>query len=107
MTLQSIDARTGQPLGPTLSSSSAADIDLAVQAAHAAFADWQASEGSSRAALLDALARALESDRQALVALADQETGLGLPRLHGELDRTAVRLRRLGVTIRGCEPIVF
>ena len=31
MTLQSIDARTGQPLGPTLSSSSAADIDLAVQ----------------------------------------------------------------------------
>lgn len=107
MTLQSIDARTGQPLGPTLSSSSAADIDLAVQAAHAAFADWQASEGSSRAALLDALARALESDRQALVALADQETGLGLPRLNGELDRTAFQLRRFGVIARNGVPFAF
>ena len=41
MTLQSIDARTGLPFGDALSSSSAADIDIAVQAAHAAFADWQ------------------------------------------------------------------
>lgn len=94
MTLQSIDARTGQPFGTTLSSSSAVDIDTVVHAAHAAFADWQTSEGSSRAALLDALAQALESDREALVALADQETGLGLPRLNGELDRTAFQLRR-------------
>ena len=93
MTLQSIDARTGEPFGDTISSSSAADIDRAVQAAHAAFADWQASEGGSRAALLDALAQALEADREALVALADRETGLGLPRLTGELDRTAFQLR--------------
>lgn len=94
MTLQSIDARTGQPFGAPLPSSSVADIDRAVQAAHAAFADWQASESISRAALLNALAQALESDREALVALADQETGLGMPRLNGELDRTAFQLRR-------------
>ncbi len=93
-TLQSFDARTGQAFGPVLASSSAADIDAAVQVAHAAFADWQTSEGNSRAALLDALAQALESDREELVALADQETGLCLPRLNGELDRTAFQLRR-------------
>ncbi|MFY8044159.1 MAG: aldehyde dehydrogenase family protein, partial [Rhodoferax sp.] len=82
-TLQSIDARTGQAFGPSFADSSTADIDAAVRAAHAAFADWQASEGSTRAALLEALALALEQDREALVALADQETGLGLPRLNG------------------------
>jgi len=93
-TLQSLDARTGQALGAALHASSAADIDAAVQAAHHAFADWQSSAGTARAALLNALAAAIESDREALVALADQETGLGLPRLNGELDRTAFQLRR-------------
>ena len=107
MTLQSIDARTGEPFGDTLSSSSAANIDRAVQAAHAAFADWQASEGSSRAALLDALAQALEADREALVALADRETGLGLPRLTGELDRTAFQLRRFARIAREGVPFAF
>lgn len=94
MTLLSTDARTGQALGPTLPSSSAADIDAAVRAAHAAFADWQASDGERRAALLEALASGLEAERETLVALADQESGLGLPRLNGELDRTAFQLRR-------------
>lgn len=98
--LQSLDARSGQSFGPALRASSSADMDAAAQAAHAAFADWQSSEGSLRAALLDALAQALESDRDALVALADRETGLGLPRLNGELDRTAFQLRRFA-TIAG------
>lgn len=100
MTLQSIDARTGQPFGPVLSASSAGDIDAAVRAAQAAFADWQASEGSTRGSLLEALALALEQDREALVTLADQETGLGLPRLNGELDRTAFQLRRFAAMAR-------
>ncbi len=94
--LQSLDARSGQPLGQPLAASSAADIDAAVQAAHDTFTEWQSSEGALRAALLNGLATALESEREALVPLADQETGLGLPRLNGELDRTAFQLRRFG-----------
>ncbi len=94
MTLQSIDARTGQAFGPRFADSSASEIDAAVRAAHDAFADWQSSDGHIRAALLKALALALEQDRENLVSLADQETGLGLPRLNGELDRTAFQLRR-------------
>ena len=107
MTLQSIDARTGQAFGPVFTDSSAAEIDAAVRAAHAAFADWQASEGSSRAALLEALAQALESSREDLVALADQETGLGLPRLNGELDRTAFQLRRFAAIAAQGTPFAF
>ena len=105
--LQSLDARTGQTFGPVLHASSMAEIDAAVQAAQAAFADWQASEGGHRATLLEALALALESDREALVALADRETGLGLPRLNGELDRTAFQLRRFGAIARSGVPFAF
>ncbi len=91
--LQSFRARTGEPLGAPLAASTPQQIDAAVQAA-AAFEGWQSSDGATRGALLRALAQALEADREALVALADDETALGPVRLNGELDRTAFQLRR-------------
>ncbi|MEK9803071.1 MAG: aldehyde dehydrogenase family protein, partial [Curvibacter sp.] len=84
--LQSFNARTGLPSGAPLPETSAPDIDAAVRRAHAAFADWQSSDGAMRARLLQALAQALEADRAQLVELADAETGLGPARLSGELD---------------------
>lgn len=92
--LQSYDARTGQAIDAVLHASTPANIDAAVQAAHAAFGDWQCSDAVLRSQLLSALAAALEADRTELVAIADRETGLGAPRLNGELDRTAFQLRR-------------
>ena len=93
-TLQSFKARTGEPLGVPLPAATPEQVDAAAVAAHAAFAGWSASAGSTRAALLRALAAALEADREGLVALADEETALGPVRLNGELDRTAFQLRR-------------
>jgi NADP-dependent aldehyde dehydrogenase len=92
--LQSINARTGQALGARLYASTPEQVDACASAAGAAFADWSSSDGATRAALLRGLAGALESDREGLVALADEETGLGSARLNGELDRTAFQLRR-------------
>lgn len=91
--LHSYEARTGQIIGAALRASSSADVDATVRAAHAAFADWQSSDATLRARLLNGLASALEAERSELVAVADQETGLGVPRLNGELDRTAFQLR--------------
>ncbi|SEB25055.1 aldehyde dehydrogenase (NADP(+)) [Variovorax sp. YR216] len=68
-------------------------IDAAALAAGQAAGDFAASSAAARARLLRALAEALEAERESLVPLADQETGLGLPRLNGELDRTAFQLR--------------
>lgn len=95
-TLQSINARTGQAFGPVFVASAATEVDAAVQAASDAFEVWQGSSGAQRSALLEALAQGLQDARETLVALADEETGLGLPRLNGELDRTAFQLRRFG-----------
>ncbi|MGQ0708944.1 MAG: aldehyde dehydrogenase family protein [Rhodoferax sp.] len=91
--LYSLNARTGESIGQ-VSASSLAEVDGACEAAAAASDAWQASTGAQRAALLHALATALESEREALVAVADSETALGPTRLNGELDRTAFQLRR-------------
>ncbi|SFD73189.1 aldehyde dehydrogenase (NADP(+)) [Paracidovorax konjaci] len=92
-TLQSIDARTGQPHGDAWPASSPAAIEAAVAAAAAAADAFAATSAADRAGLLRALAEALESQREALVPLADRESGLGPVRLNGELDRTAFQLR--------------
>ncbi|MGO4328973.1 aldehyde dehydrogenase (NADP(+)) [Cupriavidus sp. 2TAF22] len=92
-TLQSIDARTGQPSGQAWPASTPAQIAATVAAASAASADWAASTGATRARLLRGLAEALEAGRERLIPLADRETALGTARLNGELDRTAFQLR--------------
>lgn len=102
----SYNARTGEVLG-TLTASTAADIDAACTAAAAAFPLWQASTGAQRATLLRALAAGLETGREALVAVADQETALGPVRLNGELDRTAFQLRRFADIAERGVPFAF
>lgn len=62
-----------------------------------AFAAWPRDR---RAHLLDALADALEGDRDALVAEADRETALGPGRLAGEITRTAYQLRFFAEVVR-------
>lgn len=91
--LSSFDARSGQVLGE-LPSTLPAEVDAACEAAAAAFKVWLSARGAERALLLRALATALESDREGLVALTDAETALGPVRLNGELDRTVFQLRR-------------
>lgn len=102
--LLSLNARTGETLGAPLTASTPEEIDAAVQAAHTAAGDWAASSGAQRAALLRALADALEAAREQLVPLADLETALGPVRLNGELDRTCFQLRRFAHIAQRGEP---
>ncbi|MCE4553066.1 aldehyde dehydrogenase (NADP(+)) [Pelomonas cellulosilytica] len=76
-----------------LTDSTPDQIRVAAQAAADAAPLWAATPIAVRATLLRALASALESQRNALVALADEETHLGAARLNGELDRTSFQLR--------------
>lgn len=68
-------------------------IDQSVEAAAAVAGFWGASNSAVRAGLLRGLAAGLEQHQQALVTLADEETGLGAARLNGEVARTAFQLR--------------
>jgi acyl-CoA reductase-like NAD-dependent aldehyde dehydrogenase len=99
--LQSFKARTGEPLGTPLNAHTSQQVADAAASAYDAFENWAISTGSERASLLRGLAAALESDREGLVALADEETALGPVRLNGELDRTAFQLRRFADIAEG------
>ncbi|HTU74113.1 MAG TPA: aldehyde dehydrogenase (NADP(+)) [Trebonia sp.] len=87
----SIDPRTGESRGQVAVEADAAAVDAAVRAAHGtldALADRPL-----RAALLRAAADTVESRADDLIATADAETALGVPRLTGELARVAYQFR--------------
>lgn len=68
-------------------------IDQIIHAAATVGPAWAASDKSTRANLLSALSKALEDNKEELVALANEETYLGANRLNGEVGRTAFQLR--------------
>ncbi|MFN8193424.1 MAG: aldehyde dehydrogenase family protein [Nocardioidaceae bacterium] len=90
----SFDARTGAAV-EQLPASDAAEVAASLTAARAAAAAVAAAPPAVRAGWLRAVADALQVEDTAarLVAAADRETGLGLPRLTGELARGAHQLR--------------
>lgn len=90
---QSVDPRTGTPFGPVLPDTTAEEFEAVLSAAHAAFGPWSTLSRFERAQALNVAADALDAAADVLVPLADQESGLGVPRLTGELARTTFQLR--------------
>ncbi len=85
------DPRTGESRGQVAVEADAAAVDAAARAAHATLGTL--ADRSRRAALLRAAADAVESRAAELIAAADAETALGVPRLTGELARVAYQFR--------------
>jgi NADP-dependent aldehyde dehydrogenase len=95
MTLESFDPRSGTSNGvaPT---SSRDEVDATVRRAAGAAAAVAAASPGERRRWLHAVADVLEANASELAELADSETALGLPRLTGEVQRTAGQLRFYG-----------
>jgi NADP-dependent aldehyde dehydrogenase len=89
----SIDPRTGQTVEVVAPETTTEEVAALCDAALAAAPALDALGRDGRAALLRALADALEGRRDDVVAVADRETALGATRLNGELTRTAYQLR--------------
>ncbi|SHL79035.1 aldehyde dehydrogenase (NADP(+)) [Actinacidiphila paucisporea] len=87
----SVDPRTGKQREQVAVEATAAEVDAAVRAAARAIPAL--ADRSVRSRLLRAAAGALEESAAAVIAAADAETALGVPRLTGELARTAYQLR--------------
>jgi len=91
---------TGVSTATDIEATSAAEVDrLASRAQQAAF-DFAARGREWRARMLEAIADSLESDRDLLVRAADQETGLGVTRLSGELTRSIFQFRLFADALR-------
>ncbi|WP_145797151.1 aldehyde dehydrogenase (NADP(+)) [Kitasatospora atroaurantiaca] len=87
----SADPRTGEQRAQVAVEAGPPDVDRAVRAAAAA--EPALADRALRAALLRAAAERLESAAEEVIATADAETALGVPRLTGELARTTYQLR--------------
>lgn len=95
--IHSYDPRTGESLGEPLASTSDEEVDAVVEAARAAGPAWRSGD---RAAVLDAIAGALEENVEWLWQAADAETALGEVRLRGEVARSAGQFRLFAQVLR-------
>jgi alpha-ketoglutaric semialdehyde dehydrogenase len=75
-------------------------VDEAVKSAEEAFLDYRRAEPNARAGLLDAIADEIVAAGDELLATADSETALGLPRLTSERGRTVNQLRLFATVVR-------
>jgi alpha-ketoglutaric semialdehyde dehydrogenase len=90
---QAFAPQTGDLLQPVFRSATPQELDRAAKLATEAFASYSQTTGKTRAAFLRRIAEGFESHRDVLAQRANHETALPMPRLTGEVTRTANQLR--------------
>lgn len=99
-TFTSIDPRTKKAGTVAFHDATPAEVDRAVRAAAEAFAVTRTLPAAHLADFLEAAAAEIDALGDAALETADHETGLGLPRLKGELPRTTNQLRAFAALLR-------
>ena len=90
---QAFSPHTGEPIQPVFRSATAQELDQAARLAAEAFSSYSQTSGKARGAFLRRIAEGFESRRDDLAQRAHAETALPLPRLTGEVSRTANQFR--------------
>ncbi|WP_025856492.1 aldehyde dehydrogenase (NADP(+)) [Pseudomonas sp. CHM02] len=98
--LQSIDARSGQPLPYVFLQADEREVQLAVEAATRAFAPFRQLSPLRRSEFLDAIAEEIDDLGDDFIALIGQETALPEARIRGERSRTTGQLRLFAHVLR-------
>jgi NADP-dependent aldehyde dehydrogenase len=100
MTYTAFNATTGEALAPTYTDASSAEI-AAVASAAAQVADaFATTPPETRAVLLETIADEYLARSPEMIARANLETGLPVPRLEGERNRTIGQLRQFANLLR-------
>ena len=90
---QAFAPSTGQPIQPVYRAATVQELDRAANLAAEAFPVYSRITGKARAAFLRRIAEGFEAHRDDLAQRAHLETALPLPRLTGEVTRTANQFR--------------
>jgi NADP-dependent aldehyde dehydrogenase len=88
-----LNPATGEKLDPAYHSASTEDVDHVAALAEKAFPSYSKLTGKERAHFLRTIADRIQAIADSLVARANLETALPVPRLQGEVARTANQLR--------------
>jgi alpha-ketoglutaric semialdehyde dehydrogenase len=92
-TFHAVNPQTATPLAPAYHSAAQDELELAATLGAEAFASYSQVPGKTRAVFLRRIADAFESHRDELANRAHLETALPIPRLNGEVARTANQFR--------------
>ena len=92
-TFQAFNPQSGGTLPPVYHSATAEEVEAAANLAHEAFASYSQASGKTKAALLRRAADGFDQHKQEIAERANLETALPMPRLLGEVVRTANQLR--------------
>src|SRR5580692_11599396 len=88
-----VNPATGADLQPAYYCAASSEVDEAAQLASDAFASYSQAGGAAKAVFLRRIADGFEAHREELAQRAHLETALPIPRLLGEVGRTAGQLR--------------
>lgn len=94
-----VNPATGEKLEPVFYTAADEDVDRACTLAAGAATAFAALDNKARAAFLRSVADEIAAETEAILARANAETGLPLPRLQGEVGRTAGQLRLFAETV--------
>jgi alpha-ketoglutaric semialdehyde dehydrogenase len=98
-TFHAMNPQTGASLPRVYYSATPEEVDQAVQLAAEAFASYSQTSGKARAAFLRRIADGFEEHKQEIAERAQLETALPMPRLLGEVGRTAGQLRLFATVV--------
>jgi alpha-ketoglutaric semialdehyde dehydrogenase len=96
---RAINPATSELLEPPFFSATPEEIDHAARLAHQAFPITSKLSGRAKAAFLRTLADSLDALAEPIIARANQETALPIPRCTSELGRTTMQLRAFAATV--------
>ncbi len=92
-TFTATNPATGQAVGNPIAEHSFEEASAAIAAAEKIKAKFAATTPTQRAALLNAIADSIESEKEALAQISHLETALPMARVTGEVMRTVIQIR--------------
>jgi NADP-dependent aldehyde dehydrogenase len=92
-TFHAFNPQSGGTLPPAYHSATPQEVEAAATLAHEAFASYSQASGKTKAAFLRRAADGFDHHKQEIAERAHLETALPIPRLLGEVGRTANQLR--------------
>lgn len=100
VSLQSLDATTGEALPLSFMEATREEVDAAALAAAGAFHAYRTTSAAKRAAFLDAIAEELDALGEEFIAMVCRETALPPGRIQGERARTSGQMRLFAQLLR-------
>ena len=99
-TFTAVNPATGQAVGEPIAENNFEEVSAAIAAANKVKEKFAATTPTQRAALLNAIADSIESQKEKLADISNQETALPIARVTGEVMRTVIQIRAFAELVK-------